>query len=302
MTQEFYSNGKLLLSGEYAILDGAAGWAIPTKFGQYLTITTTTTARLNWTSLDADGSVWFNASYAVADFKEISSSDKEISKNLVKILHEIRSLNPSFLTESQGCDVQTKLTFPRNWGLGTSSTLIANLSSWATVNPYTLLAKTFGGSAYDIACAQHNTPIVYQLKDGVPEITKMNSTPPFMGSLFFVYLNQKKNSREAITAYRSLDKGKEQLTQELSAITQKMIASQELSVFEDLMTTHEEKLSQVLQIAPIKEILFPDYLGSIKSLGAWGGDFVMATGNTETPAYFKSKGYTVVFPYVDMIL
>ena len=32
MIKNYYSNGKLLLSGEYAILDGAEGWAIPTKF------------------------------------------------------------------------------------------------------------------------------------------------------------------------------------------------------------------------------------------------------------------------------
>jgi len=124
MTKEFYSNGKLLLSGEYAILDGAEGWAMPTKFGQYMTVDAAKTKTLSWRSIDADGTVWFTGSYSLKDFKEVSSSNEEVSKNLIKILVEVRRLNPSFLVQSQGCEVQTTLTFPRAWGLGTSSTLI----------------------------------------------------------------------------------------------------------------------------------------------------------------------------------
>ena len=302
MTKEFYSNGKLLLSGEYAILDGAEGWAMPTKFGQYMTVDTAKTKTLSWRSIDADGTVWFTGSYSLEDFKEVSSSNEEVSKNLIKILTEVRRLNPSFLVQSQGCEVQTTLTFPRAWGLGTSSTLITNLSSWATIDPYALLSKTFGGSAYDIACAQHNTPIVFQIKDNKPLVTTVHTKPLFANSLFFIYLNQKKNSREAIAAYRNLKINKGQLTQEISTLTRKMIASQNLAVFEDLIHTHEQKLSKILQIAPVKELLFSDYHGSIKSLGAWGGDFIMATGNEKTPEYFKSKGYSVVLPFSDMIL
>lgn len=302
MTKEFYSNGKLLLSGEYAILDGAEGWAIPTKYGQHLKVNETNTKTLSWLSIDADGTVWFTGSYTLKDFKEIASTNEEISKNLIHILNEIRKLEPNFLTNTEGCKVQTELTFPRAWGLGTSSTLIANLSSWAKVDPYVLLSKTFGGSAYDIACAQNDGPIIFQLKDKVPIITNIDTTPPFTEALFFVYLNQKKNSREAIAAYRSLKIDKAKLTQDISELTRKMISSQNLRDFEELLNTHERRLSRVLQTTPIKEKLFKDYQGSIKSLGAWGGDFILATGNEETPEYFKSKGYSVVLPFSKMIL
>ncbi len=37
--------------------------------------------------------------------------------------------------------------------------------------------------------------------------------------------------------------------------------------------------------------IFLDYFGQTKSLGAWGGDFILATGNKDTPKYFKNKGY-----------
>ena len=42
--------------------------------------------------------------------------------------------------------------------------------------------------------------------------------------------------------------------------------------------------------------------GTIKSLGAWGGDFVLATGDEEAQKYFKRKGYKTIIPFQDMIL
>ena len=38
-TQTFYGHGKLLLTGEYAVLDGAKALSIPTRFGQSLEVT-----------------------------------------------------------------------------------------------------------------------------------------------------------------------------------------------------------------------------------------------------------------------
>ena len=38
MEKTFYSNGKLLITGEYLVLDGAKALALPTKYGQYLTV------------------------------------------------------------------------------------------------------------------------------------------------------------------------------------------------------------------------------------------------------------------------
>ena len=36
--QTFYSNGKLLLTGEYLVIDGAKALAIPTQKGQSLSV------------------------------------------------------------------------------------------------------------------------------------------------------------------------------------------------------------------------------------------------------------------------
>ena len=302
MKKEFYSNGKLLLSGEYAILDGAMGLAIPTSYGQSLHVTPTTSGFLEWTSLDENDKIWFSAKFHLKDLDVVSTSDETMAKTLTSLLLEANAQNPLLLTDSDGFLVETRLTFPRLWGLGTSSTLINNLAQWARVDAFQLLWKAFGGSGYDIACAQHNSPLTYQLNDGEPEVEQIDFDPIFKDSLYFVHLNQKQSSKEAISNYRKQQFDKLELVEHVSDITKKMIHASTLAGLETLMEEHETLLSKVLKIQPIKQRLFPDYFGAIKSLGAWGGDFVLATGDDKTRSYFKSKGFETVIPYSKMIL
>ncbi|WP_437398217.1 GYDIA family GHMP kinase [Flagellimonas lutimaris] len=302
MEKEFYSNGKLLLSGEYAILDGAVGLAIPTSYGQSLHVTPTTSGFLEWTSFDENKNIWFSAKFDLTNLNVVSTTDETVAKTLITLLLEANTQNPLLLTDSDGFDIETHLTFPKFWGLGTSSTLINNLAQWARVDAYQLLWNAFGGSGYDIACAQHNSPITYQLKDGEPNVEEINFAPNFKDSLFFVHLNQKQSSKEAIANYREQQFDKSELVKSISSITQKLIDASTLSGFEVLMEEHEKLLSNVLNIEPVKQSLFPDYFGMVKSLGAWGGDFVLATGDDKTISYFKSKGHHTVIPYSKMIV
>ena len=61
-------------------------------------------------------------------------------------------------------------------------------------------------------------------------------------------------------------------------------------------------VSKTIQLKTVQEQLFSDYFGQTKSLGAWGGDFILATGNGDTPDYFNKKGLQTVIPYQDLIL
>ena len=61
-------------------------------------------------------------------------------------------------------------------------------------------------------------------------------------------------------------------------------------------------MSIILETQTIKESLFPDFNGVIKSLGAWGGDFVMAIATENPSDYFILKGYQTIIPYDEMIL
>ena len=55
---EVYSNGKVLLTGEYVILDGALSLAAPTKFGQHLKLQENLSNLINWKSKNFDGNIW----------------------------------------------------------------------------------------------------------------------------------------------------------------------------------------------------------------------------------------------------
>jgi len=188
MKATFYSNGKLLITGEYVVLDGAKALAIPTKFGQYLTVEPVLESwSLEWISYNLDGTIWFEETlpFSTLIHKERFPESHTIKNTLVEIMHEAYLLNPTFITKSNGFKVTTQLTFPKNWGLGTSSTLINNIAQWANVDPFLLLKNSFGGSGYDIACAKNNTPILYQLLNNIPYIEQVNFNPIFSEQLYF---------------------------------------------------------------------------------------------------------------------
>ncbi|MBU2927643.1 GYDIA family GHMP kinase [Winogradskyella psychrotolerans] len=302
----YRSNGKLLLTAEYAVLDGAKALAIPTKYGQSLVVKTNTDHDINWQSYDELGKIWFECCIS---FNELDTTGKKsetpntIKDRLLEILMATRSLNPEFLGSNQGYDITTHQDFNRHWGLGTSSTLINNIANWANVDAYQLLQKTFGGSGYDIACAQNNTPITFQLQSETnPLVVSVNFKPEFKHQLYFVYLNQKQNSRDGISAYKRLGKIDSDSIAKINSITEDIITCTSLSEFESLIDTHETLISNLIEQDPIKTRLFSDFEGTVKSLGAWGGDFVLVTSELNPTSYFKAKGFDTVIPYVDMVL
>ncbi|WP_435134340.1 GYDIA family GHMP kinase [Formosa sp. A9] len=298
----FYSNGKLLITAEYLVLDGATALALPTTFGQSLQVTSSTTEGITWQSLDEQNRVWFETHFHIHDNQFTSKNDDDLSKRLLSILNAAKSLNPLFLSNEQNISVKTTLDFPRHWGLGTSSTLINNIANWATINPYTLLARTFGGSGYDIACASHNTPICYTLQDKQPVVQAVRFNPKFKEQLYFVYLNEKQNSREGIARYKAYNTNKTEAIKTINHITSALVDCHNLNQFNALIDEHETLISEIIDLQPVKQRLFPDFKGSIKSLGAWGGDFILVTSTSPPQDYFKAKGYTTIRSYNEMIL
>ena len=47
---------------------------------------------------------------------------------------------------------------------------------------------------------------------------------------------------------------------------------------------------------------FPEYnYGVIKSLGSWGGDFILLTTKNKDLTYFKNRGLNTIFPLREMV-
>ena len=294
-TYSFHSNGKLLITGEYAVLDGALAFALPTQKGQTLKVIEGANEN-RWQAFDANGDLWFDSATLTTE------TDQQIAQTLQKILTTATHLNPNFKDKWLHSQVQTHLEFPRLWGLGTSSTLINNIAQWAAVNPYELLFKSFGGSGYDIACAKSNTPLLYKLKGGKPHSYPLRFLFPHTHQIYFVYLNQKQNSKDGIARYRSVTKSKRKLAESITRLTEQFVLAHTVTDVCQILNEHEALISNYLSMPTVKERLFPDFNGTVKSLGAWGGDFVLAISETEdTPAYFASKGFDTCVPYNEMI-
>lgn len=296
-----FARGKLLITGEYAVLDGALALAVPVRYGQIFTVVPhENDGKLIWESIDYQGNVWFSATFDVSGFSVEDTSDAAIAERLQSILLACRQQNQSFLN---GISAKATITadFPLNWGLGSSSTLIAAVAKWAEVDPYRLLAGTFGGSGYDIACAFAEGPLLYRLDPALPPgqretVELVTFDPPFKDQLYFIYLGKKQDSREGIRRYRERVAGKNTgLIADISDITRDILTINNLPDFEKALLAHENLLARALDLPRAQE-LFPGFPGVIKSLGAWGGDFVLATlpeGEAGILEALKNQGFLV---------
>ncbi len=69
---------------------------------------------------------------------------------------------------------------------------------------------------------------------------------------------------------------------------------------------HEQLIGSHLGMKRARDLYFEDFPGEIKSLGAWGGDFVLVVSPweaaEETLAYFQNRGFQDVLPWHEMVL
>ncbi len=287
-------------------MEGATALAVPTRLGQWLSVEAAKDSFLYWKSIDFKNEVWFEGKFSLTDFEVLESSDNKISERLVQIFQAVKNLNPNLFNNKNGYSIETRLEFDREWGLGSSSTLIYNLASWAGISPYVLLEKTFGGSGYDLACAGASSPILYTIKNNQPVVEAVQWKPEFYKNLYFIYLGQKQNSRDGIRRFRERMKDAAQKeTAIFTELTQRILNANDIKDFIFNIKKHEAFVGELLDMEPVLSKLFRDFKGGIKSLGAWGGDFVLAATEENKKYvldYFHSKGMEIIFEYEDLIL
>lgn len=308
--KRFSAHGKFLITGEYAVLDNVPALAIPLKLNQHLEICPRDDHKFSWKSYDVDNSLWFNT---VLNLELLKTKDPVLNATLlnldavtiklIDILRKALELNSNAAVKmASGFNAITTLDFNRSFGMGTSSTLISLIAQWLECDVYALQFACFGGSGYDIACATAQSALIYNYNDAAPQVRLLDWNPAIKDSIFFVYLNRKQNSRDSIARFN-----KELLTtdlrKELSEMPQEFInSSSHLQEFHKTMRRHELIISSLIGLEPVQEKLFKDYTGAIKSLGGWGGDFVMCTGGIEERAYFKTRGYDVLLEWDDVVM
>lgn len=300
--KHYYAHGKLLLTGEYLVLKGAQALALPLQKGQSMKVSPGAVGILDWKAT-VQQQPWFGASFRLHDFSLLQTNNLAMAGRLKDIFRQLLEMQPDLLLDSKGLDITTNLEFNPLWGWGSSSTLLYNLAQWAKIDPFELNSRIFKGSGYDIACAGAMSPLLYQLVDKKPLVNSIDFQPAFSDQLFFVWLNNKQNSENAIT-HIDWDAINAEKVDEISSITRMVMQAQTIEEFGSLLDAHEKCLADILLQPMVRKAFFPDFPGILKSLGAWGGDFILAVPESkaiDVVTYFKQKGYHTVFKYTDIV-
>ncbi len=305
MKKTYYSNGKLLISGEYMVLKGARAFAISLNRGQRTEIIGgQKVGEINWNSYYGDEN-WFHARFLKSNFEILESSDFERAAYLQKLLTVLNDLHPGFLADQESFEINNYLDFHPDWGFGSSSTLISNLSEFAGVDPYEVNQILSGGSGFDIACARSNSPILYQNKDGERDVTEVSFNPDYKENLYFIWLGNKKSTAQSIRWFDENIKVSDKYLNEISRISEGISRANGLNEFSYLLKKHTGILEEVLGVAGVQKQYFGDFDGVIKPLGAWGGDFVLAASEQDkgyVNGYFKNKGLETVLGFASLMI
>lgn len=296
----FFSAGKLLLTSEYMVLNGASALAIPTKIGQELhSDETPGNGRIYWEALH-QGKEWLYAEIDYIKWEIIRTNLPQNARFILSTLQNLQALSSSKLQSDDNYYFRTNLQFPANYGLGSSSTLIANLAKWADADAFLLNEKSLGGSGYDIAVAIENTAIIYRLSEKKRTITPISFSPSYRDELIFIHLNQKQDSREGINMFKNKNPPQD-LIEAFSHFTNAVLKADNLGEFSELMNRHEIILSDFLGIPRVQKQYFHDCPSFVKSLGAWGGDFILSSKFKGYKNYFTKRGFPIIFDYNELI-
>lgn len=294
--KRYFSRGKLLLTGEYSILRGAEALAVPTHAGQILEVfNDLAPCFLRWEAYDHENKLWFWAEFD-ADFQSIYTSNSKSAQLLSKLLKLAFADKELPVPNTL---VKTKLEFNPKWGLGSSSTLVHLIAQWSGTQVYDIYFKNFHGSGYDIATALEENALLYKLEQPQKPLIKKVKLPELFKETHFVYLGKKQNSQAEVSKFKSKVVSDSAL-ESISKLSKQLLTASTLQELEHTIVQHETITGLMLEQKPIKDRLFSQYHGAVKSLGAWGGDFIWATGK-EAKTYFSKIGFDTIVPFEEMI-
>lgn len=297
-SQFFSASGKLLLFGEFLVLKGALCLAMPLNYGQYLQVSEKENKEIIWEAFDHKNNCWFHARLD-EDLKILETNQPLQAAIVIDLLKKIRKQKATFF--SNGWHFKFNLDFNREYGFGTSSTMLSLLSQWSGVDVYELSAESFKTSGYDLAAARESQPFIYTIKNKIESSFTLPES--ITNRLLFIYSGKKQTTSGIAKKFSEQHLNPTNAVEQMNRIVSEAAVSIDIEKWEELMTESEDLLAPMLQMKPVKELYFKDYPYAIKSLGAWGGDFIMATYRDlkDAQKYFKEKGYEVQYTYNELI-
>ncbi len=285
-----------MISGEYAVLNGALSLAVPTRLGQHLIARVDADIRgLKWEAFRPDGSIWFDAF-----FDENGHSNALENDDRIRLLGRLIEHAAGAGVWQQSWSVRTQLEFDPEWGLGSSSTLVALLADWTGKDPFDLFFENFDGSGCDLAVALERAPILYRLDKGLPKWERVSIHPP-LDALWLHYTGKKQRSSEEVKSYRKQSMPEAGILDEISALSKSFAHSSDAKIWAEAMKKHEKLLANLTSKTPYKLQNIIDNEIVTKSLGAWGGDFILILSKNSPEGRFTPEKGSFTLPFSDWV-
>ena len=303
--RSFFARGKLLLTSEYVVLDGIPAVAVPTHLGQRLEVVEALdSALLAWTARTHDGSIWLAGTlkrspegWKPSTALESPASGLDAVSALLTAAEHLRG------TPLPGGSVDTFLEFPNDYGWGSSSTLISLVAQWAEVDALALHFATQNGSGYDVVCALASGPIRYtRTGPANAQWVPVSLAHWPHHTLYLVHLGEKQRSAQDVVRYRNLAPDP-LLIHAVGEAAETLLRASSPQEWSNAVRAHEDAMGLVLGRTPVAETRFTNYPRAVKSLGAWGGDFVLAQVlEASDLQWFKESGFSTVLPWSDCVV
>ena len=177
--KHFHSNAKVLLSAEYFVLYGAKALALPLKAKQELYVKKDKAKQeIAWKAKDTRDFL-FQAKIDTGNWQLLENNNKDIALHLLEIFKYISQRKPKLFSQNTSYIFDSNIHWPISFGLGSSSTLMANLAQWSALDAYKLNRHFYQGSGYDIACSFSSNPLFYELKSNKQTILNTEFNPLF---------------------------------------------------------------------------------------------------------------------------
>lgn len=308
MQQSFFAHGKVMLCGEYSVLSGTESLALPVHPGQWLNVwevpATTATSRIIWQASDENGP-WFDCRIDTEIMHVAETNHPEMAEVLLKLFREIKQRNPELLAHKT-IRMETLCQFNRDFGLGSSSSLVAILSNWSGTDAFALQRAAFGGSGYDAAVSKTGKPICYWLENEAPNWSAWALDPALTGHWYLAFPGQKQNSRTSVSyktdALKAL-KSNVMALQQLNTCVQAVKFPRSIPMLEAMLELLQALLAEHLQLPRAYEDLQiqPVQGGLCKWLGAWGGDVLLVNEKIlqDYPVVFETM---TVIPWNELVI
>jgi hypothetical protein len=297
--EEYFSKGKLILMGEYAVLHGADALCLPLKTGQKLIADKSDDGLIHWK--------WSFHDDVLADFSLVASTLEVHEQRVgqagwaVKLLTLIRAEAGHFLAE--GAHLHFVNLFPAEWGLGSSSATISSLCRMAKVDPFQVNQNLMGGSGADIASTTATNWFVYRKTSPRPISWELPFSYQFPDNTYFIYTGKKQATASHLAEVHQKQNPHVVSWMQVNDFVYRFLAVPTIPEALKIIYEHELLIGSGIEKDPIG-VDFQDFPGKVKSLGAWGGDFFMALTQQSdkfVKNYFQQKGFQTVLNWKELV-